>query len=737
MKDQITVIKVAVPAPLRCLFDYVLPESMPAPEVGARVRVPFGNRQTVGVVLETAGSSVLEREKLKAVTACIDDEALWPQSMMVLLRWVSDYYHHPIGEVFAHAMPVALRQGRPTSAPRTTHYCLNAQDSKKLLADLARAPLQHRIAEALGASPQGLDQQALKEISPNWRSAISALKGRGFIVEQEHVADSAPPERRGMPRTASFALNHEQREALATLGDQGGFSPSLLHGITGSGKTEVYLALIDQCLERGEQALVLVPEIGLTPQLVARFEAHLRQQVTLMHSGLAEGARLRAWLDARAGRAQVIIGTRSAIFAPVAQLGLIIVDEEHDSSFKQQDGLRYHARDVAVMRASKEAVPIVLGSATPSLESLRQVERGKYRLVRLNQRASGSALPRMALVDMARTASDAALSVQLVDALEKNIAQGEQSLVYLNRRGYAPVLMCYSCGWVGQCPRCDARLVYHQAKGRMRCHHCGVDMAVMTECPSCASSALHPIGEGTEKIEAWLQAKLPSARLMRIDRDTIRRKGELEDKFQRIRDHEVDIVIGTQMLAKGHDFSNITLVGVINADQGLYSSDFRGAEYLAQQVIQVAGRAGRADKVGRVMIQTWHPTHPVFEAIRGHDYLAFAQAEMRAREAAAFPPYQYFALIRAEAKQPGCALSFLARLHDVLVREHTGAAQMWPPLASAMERRAGFYRAQLVLQAAARAPLHALVRAAISQADQISDVRSVRWSVDIDPMEGF
>jgi len=480
-----------------------------------------------------------------------------------------------------------------------------------------------------------------------------------------------------------------------------------------------------------------VPEIGLTPQLVDRFRQRFAVPIAVLHSGLSDNERLCAWVSARDGRAGIVLGTRSAVFSPFANLGLIIVDEEHDGSFKQQDGLRYHARDVAVMRASREDVPIILGSATPALETLRLAKEGKYSLLELPERAQSASLPEVKLLDMQHLKNNDGLSRPLVQAIRERIEKKEQSLLFLNRRGFSPVMMCYDCGWIAPCQRCDARMTLHKRSGRLRCHHCGAERPMPQTCPECESENIHPIGEGTERVEQALEALFPEARIMRIDRDTTRRKGELEEKLERVRQGEVDILVGTQMLAKGHDFPNITLVGILNADQGIYGSDFRAPEIMLQRIIQVSGRAGRADRHGEVLIQTWHPGHPVFKALKTHDYNSFAEQELQQRKAANYPPYCHFALMRAEATAAGEALHFLQRAQTVGRAMAPEGVELLSAVASPMERRAGRYRAQLLVQSNERKPLHGFLDRWLDTIEQEKQSKRVRWSLDVDPMDMY
>ncbi|HJX17604.1 MAG TPA: primosomal protein N', partial [Acidiferrobacterales bacterium] len=613
--------RIAIPSPLPRHFDYRLIAGDPVPAPGTRVRVPFGRQELVGVVLGVTTQSDLPRDKLKSIRRSLDSEPLLPATLMELLVWASAYYHHPIGEVMATALPVMLRRGLPATAAGEKRYVLT-EAARRLPPDaLKRSPLQQRLVQVLREHAEGLSAARLAEVVKNWRDAMNRLTARGLIRITEEQC--LPPRLAGQHIAPQLTAAQEQAGA-AILAASGKFQCLLLLGVTGSGKTEVYLRAIEEVVARGDQVLVLVPEIGLTPQLVTRFEGRLNAPVAVMHSGLNDSERLCAWQMARTAQAAVVIGTRSAVFTPMPKLALVIIDEEHDASFKQQDGFRYHARDVAIKRARLENLPVLLGSATPALESLHNAQQGRYQLLSLPERTGAAQPPRVTLLDLKRLKRNEGISPPLIEALQERLTRKEQSLLFLNRRGFAPVLMCHDCGWLAPCKRCDARLTLHrdvrvsreagsrerpihQRSRKLRCHHCGAEAPLPVTCPACGSGNLHGIGEGTERIETALARLFPQARIVRIDRDSTRRKGSLEEKLRRVHAGEADILVGTQMLAKGHDFPNLTLVGVLNADQGLYSADFRSEERLVQQLVQVAGRAGRADKPGEVLIQTHHP----------------------------------------------------------------------------------------------------------------------------------
>ncbi len=515
----------------------------------------------------------------------------------------------------------------------------------------------------------------------------------------------------------------------------GRFHPVLLHGVTGSGKTEVYLRLVAEAIEKGGQALLLVPEIGLTPQFEERVRARFPgMAVTAAHSHLAQGERARAWLAAQSGAARIVLGTRLAALMPFRQLDLIVVDEEHDPSYKQQEGLRYSARDVAVLRAQRLGIPVVLGSATPSLESLANAREGRYALARLDARAaSGATLPEVRTIDTRADRPVEGLSHGLVAALRSRLARGEQSLVFVNRRGFAPVLFCRACSWHSTCSRCSANLVLHRRDAELRCHHCGKRERIPAVCPNCAGSDLAPVGEGTQRIEETLAEVLVGARIARIDRDSTARKGALVRVFDQVRAGEIDILVGTQMLAKGHDYPALTLVGVLGADNALFSADFRAAERLHAQLVQVSGRAGRADRRGEVLIQTDFPHHPLYAAVARHDYDGFADAALEERRAAGFPPYSHLALLRAESKNAGEALGFLTLAARMACRQEA-AVDVFDPVPASLERKAGFERAQLLVRASSRSVLQAFLRT-WREALEARAERRVRWSLDVDPQE--
>jgi primosomal protein N' (replication factor Y) len=727
------ILKIALDVPLDTLFDYRSEDISPE-DVGRRVLVTFGRRKMVGLIVALASHSDLPAASIKPVLKVFRDTPALTPDILKLLQFCADYYHHPLGEVIFTALPQRLRSGQASTLPNQISYALN-QDApapedlparaivkRKLLTQLAQAPLTAR--------------ESLLTLSPSASKHLKEMLATGWITQQQ---DTRPKQLASVASGASPqlpTLNLEQAAVIESFAASAtGFSASLLLGITGSGKTEVYLRLTALQLEQGRQVLVLVPEINLTPQLEARFQSRFPDvPVVSLHSSLNDSERLHHWLLAQSGQARIVLGTRLSVFTPLPGLGLIIVDEEHDSSFKQQDGLRYSARDMAAARAKQRNIPILLGSATPALESYHNALSGRYRLLRLTRRAADEAqLPAIRCVDMRSEKPEDGLSSTLLRALTENLAHGRQSLVFINRRGFAPVLMCNQCGWLAPCPRCTSRLVVHLRERRLRCHHCGHEERVPRGCPDCGNPDLAPLGQGTQRLEDALTLHFPTARILRIDRDSTRRKHALREMLQEVHEERVDILVGTQILAKGHDFKRLTLVGALNVDGALYSADFRAAERLFAQLMQVAGRAGRAAEPGTVLIQTQFPDHPLFEALRHQDYEAFAKDQLTERKQAGFPPFCHQALLRAEATQMETALAFL-RQAKKLAMPVSDSITLYDPVPAPMARLAGRERAQLLVQSNARRDLQRFLHhwnAALAGLK----ARQVRWSIDVDPLD--
>jgi primosomal protein N' (replication factor Y) (superfamily II helicase) len=727
------ILRVALDTPLRRLFDYLPPAGgAPAATPGARVRVPFGRQRLVGMVVGCASDSPLPPARLKPVLEVLDREPLLDAPSLALLQWAAEYYHHPLGEVLASAVPKALRLGAP-ARERTELWQLTECGAAALAAgEPRRAPRQRALLALL--QPQGLSAQALNERSPGWREAARALLARGYIASCEFEAPAAAGH--ATLRGPGPPLNPEQAAALAALVPAlGSFAGFLLHGITGSGKTEVYLRLIEQVLAAGAAALVLVPEIGLTPQLVARFRSRFDTPLAVLHSGLSDGERLEAWRAAASGSARVVLGTRSAVFTPLPRLKLIIVDEEHDASFKQHEGgFRYSARDLALVRARQADVPVVLGSATPALETLQNVALQRYGLLRLTQRATPAPPPLLRLIDLRGESLSGGLSTTARLTIAQHLTDAGQVLVYINRRGYAPTLLCTGCGWTAPCRECDARLTVHLAAGRLRCHHCGADAPLPARCPQCGF-AVKAVGQGTERVAETLAGVFPAVQIARLDRDVVRSTSELDAVMQRMANGAARILVGTQMVTKGHDFPNVTLVVVLNADQGLFSTDFRAPERLAQTLVQVAGRAGRGVRPGEVLIQTEFPEHPLLQSLLTHGYDGFARAALAERAQAGWPPFSRLAALRDSAPSAAQALEFLSEARRLA--QPPAGVRLLGPVPAAMAKRAGRYHAQLLLESRARAALHDFLDRWLPQVEQLKSARAVRWSLDVDPLELF
>jgi primosomal protein N' (replication factor Y) len=727
-------LKVAVPSPLYRDFDYLPPPDTDSASLqpGVRLRLPFGRREVVGVLLGTSDRSDVPAAKLKAARSVLDDRPAIPPDMLALARWAADYYRHPIGEVVQTLLPVLLRQGKPAELTVTPRWRLAQAGREAAVAELKRAPKQRALHALLSRHPAGLEPSAISDELPGAGPALRALKERGWLDDAS--AETGPEETTPLPMMAGRTdLNAAQKAAAAEISKAlGGYKAFLLDGVTGSGKTEVYLEAIATAVASGLQALVLLPEINLTPQTLARFRARFGT-VAAFHSGLSEGERLATWLGARDGTLKVIVGTRSAAWLPLRSPGLIVVDEEHDASFKQHEGFRYSARDLAVVRAQRADIPVILGSATPSLESLHNAAQERYTHLRLPERAGTARHPSMKLLDIRSRPLIEGLSDLLLDAVKRHLAADGQVLLFLNRRGYAPTFMCHDCGTPEACKRCDARMTLH-GSSRLVCHHCGAERPVPQKCGHCGSAAFGAVGQGTERIEAALTELFPDAGIARVDRDSTRRKGSMEKLLEEVHSGARRILVGTQMLAKGHDFPNVTLVGVLDADQGLFSADFRAAERMAQLIIQVAGRAGRADKPGEVLIQTHQPDHPLLQHLVREGYGSFAEAALAERRLAGLPPFAALALLRAEATTAAAPTAFLEAARECLSQKRGSQVALLGPAPAPMERRAGRYRANLLLQAAQRAPLQNLLAATLPELDELKQARKVRWSIDIDPV---
>ena len=721
------ILRIALPVPLGQLFDYRAPAApTPPPAPGTRVLVPFGRGRRVGVVVAVSDTTGVAPERLKEVLEVLDPEPLFDAELGGAIAWAAGYWLAPLGEAYATALPLALRTARPLPALGDEGWAVTAA-GRAARAVSRRRGSSAALLELLAAGT--LDAATLDFSLPGWRAAARRLQRAGLIARADRAADETSRSTRPAP-----SLSAEQQAAVAAVAlAHGHFQPFLLKGVTGSGKTEVYLALIEQALARGEQALLLVPEIGLAPQTLGRLRERLGVAIAVLHSNLAEGARARAWLAARAGSARVIVGTRSAVFTPLPRAGLIIVDEEHDSSYKQQEGFRYHARDLAVMRARKLGVPVLLGSATPSLESLANVESGRYALLSLLERPAGRSMPHVQVLDLRRQRAEDGLSPTLLRALDETMVRGEQALVFRNRRGYAPVLLCHGCGWHAECPRCERPVTLHAARSALLCHHCGQAQQVPARCPACSGGPLLPQGHGTERLEQALQARYPNLPVLRVDRETTRGRDGFTALVGPLAAGGAAILVGTQMLAKGHDLPNLTLVAIVGVDAGLYSVDFRAPERLAQLIVQVAGRAGRAAKPGRVLLQTHHPDHPLLQRLLAGGYTALASDLLEERRAAALPPYTHQALLRAQASQRAQVDAFLCAAAAALPRD--ALLEIAGPLPAPLPRRAGLDRGQLLVASTSRSTLHRALTPWHAALAALPAARHVRWSLDVDPVD--
>ncbi|OGT41070.1 MAG: hypothetical protein A3F13_07380 [Gammaproteobacteria bacterium RIFCSPHIGHO2_12_FULL_40_19] len=659
-----SILRLALPTPLRRLFDYLPPDSVPSQQLtpGIRIKVPFQSRTLVGILIEIVQESSVPYQKLKAALAILDDASIFSPDIYQLCHWASDYYHCSLGEVLTNALPSSLRKGK---------------------------------------LPISFDNNFLSPISSR---------------------DTQPQ------------LNASQQHAITTIcAEKNNFKTFLLDGVTGSGKTEIYLQVMAELLQDGKQILVLVPEINLTPQTIARFRARFQLPIAALHSNLSESERLQAWLAAQSGNIRIVIGTRSTIFTPFKNLGLIIVDEEHDSSFKQQDRFRYHARDLAVMRARLNNIPIILGSATPSLESLLNAKRNRYEHLLLPKRAGNAQLPNVQIINLHTSPTKEGLSTPLLQTMQDHLHQNNQVMLFLNRRGFAPVMYCTQCQHIINCHRCDARMVYHHSPQRLHCHYCDAKRIIPTSCEKCNENSLLPIGVGTQKLEQKLIETFPDVPIIRIDKDSTKRKGTMQNLLDKIHSHPKAILLGTQMLAKGHHFPQVTLVGIIDADGGLFSADFRATEQMGQLLTQVAGRAGRAEKPGVVLVQTHHPEHSLLQTLTKGNYSQFAHTLLTEREQGYLPPFAHFAVFRAEAPIEENVIHFLLHIKTLSIDIPT--INMLGPVSALLSKRKGLFRKHLLIRAAKRQALQTFLKQLIQQIENFGKSYPVKWTLDVDPVE--
>ncbi len=717
--------RIALNRPLRRLFDYIVPDNLQLVP-GQRVQIPFGRQQATGLVVQT-GVEPPTGINLKQVTDVIEDWPALPPETFRLLSWASDYYQHPLGECLFTALPPALRRGRKAEE-KTEEWWLAVDNAATLPSN---AHKQQALLHWLSQRPEGAPASDILKAGFT-RAQLKALRAKQLIETMSPPLPGAHPETSQLLSKRPVLSPAQQAAAKQLTTPEEGFGAFLLYGITGSGKTEIYLHYLKEHLGAQAQALVLVPEINLTPQTVARFRHYFGSRIVVWHSALNDSQRLNTWLRIRNGEPVILIGTRSAVLLPFNGLRTIIVDEEHDSSYKQGEGFRYSGRDLAVYRAHLNNCPVILGSATPSLESIHNAEQSKYCLVKLEERAGNATPPVISLLDIRSRPLEGGLSRPALNAIETTLAKGEQALVFVNRRGFAPVMMCFDCGHIIECPRCDTRLTYHRRDRAMRCHHCDYQTAATEHCPKCQSDAFKPVGQGTERTEDILASTFQDIPVVRVDRDSTQRKGSIQDILDRVNSGEPCVLVGTQMLAKGHDFPNVTLVVVVNADGGLFSVDFRAPEQLIQTLLQVSGRAGRGTKPGKVLVQTCHSDHPLLRTLCNGQYLDIADQLLSERDEGQFPPFRAMAIFRAEADTMEKSLQVLDAIKPLT--SATGI-ETWGPLPAMIARRADKHRAQLILNAHNRKRLNSLLTGICQELDQRKLPAGVRWMIDVDPQE--
>ncbi len=726
-------VQVAVPVPMRQLFTYQVPSTMQLPtiRVGERIAVPFGSRQVIAVAIALSDECDIDSKKIKTIAKRLNDNFHLSKALVDFLRLCANYYHHPIGDVFQQALPKLLRQVKKLDIQPPMVWHSHAENEAEQVAKLAsKAPKQHALFLLIDKH-QGISWPELRTLGYS-KTQLNALVAKTLITEKEQKSKPFIWHEQALNEENKQRLSTEQAVIVAAINQSNDqFACHLIDGITGSGKTEVYLQAMEKTLASSQQVLVIVPEIGLTPQTLLRFEQRFNVPICLHHSNLNDSERLDTWLNAQQGNAEIVIGTRSAIFSPLHNLGMIIVDEEHDGSLKQQDSFRYHGRDLAILRAKQLNIPILLGSATPSFESLQNALSHKYQYHQLRQRAGNSNKAKIALIDIAQQQMEHGLSGTLKQQIKHTLARGEQVLVFLNRRGYAPAINCQECHWIADCQRCDKPYTFHQKQQLLICHHCGSQKRVPKQCPSCGSVRIAPIGQGTEQLEQRIGELFPEASLVRVDRDSTRKKGELSKILQEISDKKHQLLIGTQMLAKGHHFPDVTLVAVLDGDGALFSFDFRASEQMAQLLIQVAGRAGRASKPGKVLVQTNYPDHPLLQEIVHNGYQHFAKQALIERQQAQLPPFSFQALIRAEASYPSYPEKFLR----ALIEQPLNQCEFAGPVPAAMEKKAGKFRYHLIIQSKSRKHLHQAISTLLSTIPNIEGQSKVRWSLDVDPID--
>ncbi|OCG44935.1 primosomal protein N' [Gilliamella sp. Fer1-1] len=716
---------IALPVPLYQLFDYQLAKPV---QIGMRVKVPFGKRNIIGIIVSIDEKTEFDIKNLKSITTVIDTEPVFPPSIWQLLEWAASYYHYPIGEVLFHAMPILLRQGHQAVKDEAKRWQLTVLGKHIDLQLLSRAPKQKLLLSSFR-------NNTIPDTNVN-SATYNELQKKQLIEQVTYLPSNVQWQTNFSTNISSIQLNKEQTHAINAVNEENNqFKVFLLQGVTGSGKTEVYLNVLSTILAAGKQALVLVPEIGLTPQTIKRFKQRFNAPIDILHSGLTDKQRLNVWLRSKHGENAIVVGTRSSLFTPFKNLGMIIIDEEHDNSYKQQEGWRYHARDLAIIRAKFNNIPIILGSATPSLETLNNAQNKKYHLLQLTERAGNATLAKQSILDIRGLVLTSGLSQPLIEQIKKHLSNNNQVMLFLNRRGFSPLLICHDCGWIAECPRCDRPYTFHQKQKKLICHYCDTPRTVPKQCPKCGSTHLMPIGFGTEQLEQQLEVLFPYIKISRIDRDTVSKKGSLDTYLQTIQQGGAHILVGTQILAKGHHFPDVTLVGIIDVDGTLFSSDFRATERFAQIYTQVSGRAGREAKAGEVILQTHHPDHPLLNILLTKGYQQFAKLTLQERQQTQLPPFSYQALIRAADRNNHYAPAFLQHIHDWL-KVHYGPA-LWQlgPMPASQPKKAGYHRWQLLLQHTNRQQLQQILDQLLITIAKWNETSKLRWSIDVDPID--
>jgi len=727
-KDQ-KIFKIALDVPVNKFFDYISDDM--SIKIGQYVKVPFGKRNLIGICCETSIESEIPVEKLKLIIST-ENEIVFDESMLKLLYFVSDYYHHPIGQTIMSVVPSRIKKNSLTSSKKELIFKADKCLTSEVIDNFPSRQLRlKKVAQAI--LNKDLRQKDLSKLVSNGSECVGRLEKMGLISSEVFIQEISRSQQ-NQP-----ILNKEQRKVVDAINNNKSFKPWLIHGVTASGKTEVYMNLIAEFLENSQsQALVLVPEINLTPQLEERFQNRFfDKKIVVLHSYLSDIERLDNWRESKLGNADIVIGTRLGVFTPMPNLKIIIIDEEHDPSFKQSEGLRYHARDVAMMRAKNLDIPIIMGSATPSLETWFKAINTKqnFKYLKLNSRAVESAtLPTIKTIQV-NDKTKLQVSKEVIDAIQNRLDKKEQTIVFINRRGYSPVLICSSCGWVAECERCSSRLVVHLKKKRLKCHHCGYDQKIINSCVECGNTDLLPLGTGTQKIEDVLKYHFSEAKITRVDRDTTNSKKSIEDLYLKMNNREIDIVIGTQMLAKGHDFPRVTLVVVLDADNALYSPDFRASERLFSQLMQVSGRAGRGKIKGEVLIQSVFPNHHLFDSLKANDFDSFSNQLINERESMGLPPFSYDAVFTVKSKNLNMAKQFINDVSGWAEESLVSTINILGPARPTIEKLKGFERFHLYIQAPSRKDLHMMLKPWISQIRQHPLVNRVKWSVDVDPTD--